>query len=683
MLRSWIFAVLITFVISLSAYASDLNERLLDAAGNGQTSEVLTLLNAGADVNAKDALQRTALLLTIAGGHVDTVQALLDAGADVDVKSWDGATALMQASYGEHSKIVQVLVEAGADVNIRSPHGSTALIYAARKGRTENVQILLDAGADVEATCDGGSTALLEAASLGHTGTAQVLLEARANVNRRDERGSTALMRAAEIGITELVQVLLNAGADVNVKDFEGRTALMRGRLFPEIVDLLKGAERMEAEWFQTGNTLPITQLETEQSEDLEDNRIGGMWVADIYTRDHLNWFVNNINRLGLKWVRLSIDWFDWEEIEEKEAYSKYYIYPTQDEAMEGLINKDIKVLYTLLYWNETIKEKIEEHEERGEEFLRFKTEEEIQNYLNYVQFIVHHFKDKIEYYEILNEPDGDIGQHVEVNDYINLVKRVIPVIREEDPKAKIVVGGPGYLAEFCHYEYLFAILRSDIMPLVDAVSWHPMYGTSPEYDEEYYYNYSFIVQEIKDVASSHGFKGEYIAEEMCWRTPRNPNPYEPATYSETVAAKYYARGMVIHLGMNILTGIAGEDFDVIQPIVAVVQNLCTVMAGAKTVELPTEIESEATNIRSYSFSLNDDTLITLWTDGVAIDEDPGVEASLTLDGFAAQEALGIDVLEGHQQPIITSTKNGNLTIENLIIRDYPLILHITKSSTH
>jgi type 1 fimbria pilin len=105
-------------------------------------------------------------------------------------------------------------------------------------------------------------------------------------------------------------------------------------------------------------------------------------------------------------------------------------------------------------------------------------------------------------------------------------------------------------------------------------------------------------------------------------------------------------------------------------------------MAGANPTNLPIEIESDATDIRSYSFSLtNGDRLIALWTDGVAVDEDPGVNAALTITNFSAQKVTGIDVLKGDQQLITTSNESGNLMIKDLIVRDYPLILRITNSN--
>jgi hypothetical protein len=429
-------------------------------------------------------------------------------------------------------------------------------------------------------------------------------------------------------------------------------------------------------EWFQIGNSQPITQLQVKESKELGNNRMGDMLTLhpeiQIESPDDL---ANRINEKGLKWMRLSIDTFDWIEVEDAGLYSEHYIYPKQDDAITALVDNGIKVMYVLVFWDEEI-------QVEGEDYSRFKTEDEIQRYLDYVQFIVQHFEGHIEYYEILNEPNAREGtpQYVEVADYINLVKRTIPVIREEDPEAKIVVGAvtPLYLPS--DREYFFAILESDVMPLVDAVSFHALGPkSSPEFGAEDYYNYSSLLQDIKDTASSHGFDGEYIAAELHWRTLESYHPHEPWVHTDIAAAKYDARGIITQLGMNFTTGLA-ECLEC-QPKMTVIQCLSTLMAGAEPTELPIEIQSEATNIENYSFSLpNGDTLVAFWTDGVAVDEDPGVEANLIVQGVTSEDVIGIDVLNGYQQSITTSKENGNLVIRNLIVRDYPLILHIVKS---
>ena len=431
---------------------------------------------------------------------------------------------------------------------------------------------------------------------------------------------------------------------------------------------------------FQEGNNLPRTQFQPKQSKELEDNRIGQMARLDIYTEEDLDWFIHNISNLGFKRIRLTIDWFDWWEVEGTGEYSKYYIDPYQDKAITGLADSDIKIMYCLVFWDP---ESPSFKEEEEQDYSRFKTEDEIQRYLDYVRFIVHNFKDRVEYFEILNEANHCKGtqQYVELADYINLVKRVAPVIREEYPEAKIVAGAIADLRQTPFREYFFGIINSDIMPLVDGISFHPMYGTSPEYDihKQYYYEYSSLIQEIKDVASAHGFNGEYIAEELNWRTPRNPHPDEVWIYSETVAAKYYARGIVMHLGMDLTTGLALEKLEQLPLMVRVIRNLSTIMAGAEPASLPIEIQSEATNIRNYSFSLaNGDKLLALWTDGVAVDDDPGIDATLTFPGFSAQKVVGIDALNGFEQELVTSIEDGSLIIRNLLIKDYPIILCLT-----
>lgn len=437
--------------------------------------------------------------------------------------------------------------------------------------------------------------------------------------------------------------------------------------------------------WFQIGNTSSLTQLQFKESKELEDNRMGDMITLhpEIHTEGP-DYLANRINEKGLKWMRLSIDTFDWIEVEKNGAYSEHYISPEQDETITALADKGINVMYTIVFWDE----EIQANQEEG--YSRFKTEGEIQRFLDYVQFIVRNFKGRIEYYEILNE--SNIGgwnqpyadqQYVEIDDYINLVRRTIPVIRQEDSNAKIVAGAvaPLYRTEETIYldstgrDYIFGLLESDVMPLVDAVSWHAIGGTSPEYGEEHYYGYPALLKEIKDVASAHGFEGEYISEEMHWRTSETLHSDEFDGYSKTAAAKYLARAILLHLGMDITSGLA-ECLEC-QPKMNVIQSLATLMAGAEPIVLPIKIETGSINIKSYSFSLsNGDKLIALWTDGVAVDDESGVSADLVFNGLSGKEVIGVDVLNGYQQTLVVE---GN-AVKNLIVRDYPLILRISKS---
>ena len=421
----------------------------------------------------------------------------------------------------------------------------------------------------------------------------------------------------------------------------------------------------------QVGNVLPMLRLQTKPPNELADNRIGDTFPLDRHTipcrpasEDEV---FTHVVELGFKWVRLSLDTMELEPVRSTGNYSQFEINQCQDEIVTLLSENDITILYTLVYWDENL---------HTENYPDYQNEDEIQLFLDYTRLIVRHFKGSIQYYEILNEA----LVYVEAADYVNLVHRVIPVILEEDPRAKIVVGGATDLRHDYSREYFFDVLHSDIMPLIDGIATHPMYGVSPQYDEtrQYYENYPSLIQEIKDVASLNGFRGEYFAEEMVWRTSINPYPPEPWQYTPIVAAKYYARGILMNLGMGLWAGIGG-GYDTIPPAVMAVQSLSTTMAGASPDGLTGRIESEAENIMTYGFSLpNGDHLFALWTNGTAVDDDPGISATLTFPGTSAQKVIGIDVLNGIEQELITETVDANLVIRDLLVKDYPIILRLT-----
>jgi len=431
-------------------------------------------------------------------------------------------------------------------------------------------------------------------------------------------------------------------------------------------------------EGLQQGNDLPITEFHPRQSFEIEDNMMGDMVnLTQIIKAEGVAGFVARISEKGLKWMRLSLDPFDWNEVSESASYSRFSIAPEIDQAIDTLLENDIRVMLTLVFWDEAI-------QIDAEDYARFQEEDEIQRYLDYVQFIAHHFKGRIAYYELLNEPnigDGD-QQYVQVPDYIQVAQRAIPVIRREDPEAKIVVGAvtPFYCIEDevrfepCAREYLFTLLESDVMPLVDAISWHALGGASPSYGEEYYYSYPGIVQEIQQTATAHGFQGEYIAEELHWRTASSPHSHEYSEYDEIVAAKYLARGIVMHLGMGLRVGLA-ENLEN-PPKMEVIQNLATIMAGAEPADLAIEIQGKAVNMRSYGFSLpTGDHLVALWTDGRAVEDDSGQEATLVVQELSVQRVIAIDILSGIEQELVVQWEENDLVIPGLLVRDYPIVL--------
>jgi ankyrin repeat protein len=104
-----------------SAFAQDkqkLNEDLWDAVRRGDTPAVKTLLDAGADANAKWRYQQTPLFKASERGDVEIVRMLLAHGADVNVRdTFYQATPITWASDKGHVEVVRMLLDKGAGAN--------------------------------------------------------------------------------------------------------------------------------------------------------------------------------------------------------------------------------------------------------------------------------------------------------------------------------------------------------------------------------------------------------------------------------------------------------------------------------------------------------------------------------------------------------------------------------------
>ncbi len=118
-----------------------LNDQLYEAVRKGDAAAVTSLLDRGADVNAKFRYGATALFKAAERGNVAVAKVLTDRGADVKVKdTFYGATAMTWALNGKHLEVVRLLVQKGSDVE-------DVLMEGTRESNPELVKIALDSGA--------------------------------------------------------------------------------------------------------------------------------------------------------------------------------------------------------------------------------------------------------------------------------------------------------------------------------------------------------------------------------------------------------------------------------------------------------------------------------------------------------------------------------------------------------
>lgn len=182
---------------------------------------------------------------------------LVEKGANVNARNANGETPLMSAVKTNDTAIVDLLLESGASYEARDNLGSTALHIAVRWEAKAVAEDLIAKGIEIDAQNTSGITPLAEAALTGKREMAVVLLEKGANPNATDANGRSILINAIRGKNIDLISLMLSSGAVPGIQEMDGRNASHEAVLTEnvEIINMIRNAGGNSLSRDKTGAT--------------------------------------------------------------------------------------------------------------------------------------------------------------------------------------------------------------------------------------------------------------------------------------------------------------------------------------------------------------------------------------------------------------------------------------------
>lgn len=235
------------------------NALSFDAVVSHRKDILACLLDAGADINCRDAHNETLLTCLISKGknynslnklikikysvksfNTNTmVRFLIEKGIDIDATVQSGCSALdLAAVVNKSMTLMKILLKAGANVNKQNEYGNTpvlnTLYYGNHRNKAERIDELLKAGADPNIANKEGVNLLMAMAKdiFLPIELFQNVLNKIQNINALSRSGKTALGIMCEAHLykrhintpldntrfKEKLNMILDAGADPNIE---------------------------------------------------------------------------------------------------------------------------------------------------------------------------------------------------------------------------------------------------------------------------------------------------------------------------------------------------------------------------------------------------------------------------------------------------------------------------------
>jgi len=422
----------------------------------------------------------------------------------------------------------------------------------------------------------------------------------------------------------------------------------------------------------------------------------------------------HRIMDLGVKWVRVG-QWGDqteWAAVERRKGVFK--MDPATDAAIRTLTDNGVDILYGLNYGN-SLYDRPEKplidigpiYEEGHPFYLNWgpRTEQGRRAFVRYVDFVVRKYGDRVKYWELWNEENGWYPFH-EPELYGKLLLAVSKHIKSINPDLKVVFGGTAAPAPITTE----IALREGAAPYVDAYAFHPYGIDKPEGGMgtmEFYQGKNLsqsreqtgwnrledIVAGVKKPFAQHGKPDVAV-----WLNEWNTGGVSGLDYTwrsagEYASAKYLMRFYVYSGWLNLPTAWwalytenMSQDWGVItphdygfRPLSYALQNVCSVLSDVepiRAVDYKYDGPAPDPKVIAYKRDGSNEVLAALWAAELANEQVKAYPSKISFALKSRPKRVTVtDIYWGVSQPALWSYDNGRLTVDRLIVRDYPIVI--------
>jgi ankyrin repeat protein len=222
----------------LAATDPEGNSALQIAARNADAAHLRQLLTRGAEPNAVNNKQETALYLAVDAKCLQCVKLLIDRRADVSIGTDVGVTPLEAAIRTRQAEVARLLLAEGGDY--AGIH--RGLLLAMRKKLDQIASEMVERDGSLATTDANGRSVLWHSADQGlEITTTKIVGSGKIDLDRQDKNGYGAISQAIVKGHFSIVRLLADEGASMVLRTAAGNNLLLLAVLGrrPEIIEFL------------------------------------------------------------------------------------------------------------------------------------------------------------------------------------------------------------------------------------------------------------------------------------------------------------------------------------------------------------------------------------------------------------------------------------------------------------